>query len=118
RGQAAPVKVESGTVKAAPVTLIHRVSNAVNRSQVSPGRAAPISPLFSLTDGYKEVTTIKEPTGVITFIGQLSFQDDSVLRGKEYFYYVVADNGNEKYKSKRSNILNGMPLDVRADAPT
>src|SRR5260370_1298143 len=130
-------KTPSGdtTIKPPAMIVVHPVSNAIVPS-IGQGRDMPargtirearpvalpaaLSPFFFERTDYKEVTKIdaqawarksKDAGGAIIIV------DDTVLPTREYFYYVVADNGDAKYESKPSNILNGIPLKVRADAP-
>ena len=108
-------------IRPAAVTVVRPSSQTTSRSRAVQGRGTPMSTLFFERSGYQELTTINAQTGVgkklLDAQGQLSFRDDTVIPLHEYFYYVVADNGEVKYASKPSNILNGIPPRVRADAP-
>jgi hypothetical protein len=128
-------KTPSGdtTIKPPAMIVIHPVSNAIVPS-IGQGRDMPVrgtirearpialpaalSPFFFERTDYKEMTKIDaQAWAKRSKDGEITIVDDTVLPMREYFYYVVADNGNAKYESKPSNILNGIPLKVRADAP-
>lgn len=106
-------------INSAAIRVVHPVLNTV--TQVTQISATQISPLLYERNGYQELATIDAGRAggkpLMYVNGQLGFRDDTVIPLHEYFYYVVADNGAEKYSSKPSNILNSFPPKLRADAP-